>query len=196
MRRLLGAVALLLGEGGLVDEDVRALGDLEHARRGRCVAREDDLPPGPGLAQDLLRPHLAAGHPDGLPRLEAPEVRSGRHAERRCGLDVEPPGPRQLDERVAVRRDPVGDAEHDDAVVTAVEHVPVPELDELEAVREPSEDALERGEQIPEAGRPVDRERHLAAAQRERLQHPREAEIVVGVVMRHEDLAQLHEADV
>ena len=43
---------------------------------------------------------------------------------------------------------------------------------------------------------PVDRERNLATAQRERLEHARKAEVVVGVVVREEDLLELHEADV
>ena len=36
----------------------------------------------------------------------------------------------------------------------------------------------------------------LAPAQGERLQHPGQAEVVVGVVVREEDLAQLDEPDV
>ena len=44
--------------------------------------------------------------------------------------------------------------------------------------------------------RPVEHERQLAPAQRERLQHPGHAEEVVGVEVREEDLLQVDEADV
>ena len=50
-------------------------------------------------------------------------------------------------------------------------------------------------EEVAEPRRPVDRERHVAVAERERLQHPRQAEVVVGVEVREEDLAQIDEAD-
>ena len=50
--------------------------------------------------------------------------------------------------------------------------------------------------QLVEPLRSVDRQRHLAAAQRERLEHARKAEVVVGVVVREEDLLELDEADV
>ena len=50
-------------------------------------------------------------------------------------------------------------------------------------------------EEVAQPGRPVDRERHVAVAERERLQHPRQAEVVVAVEVREEDLAQVDEAD-
>ena len=51
-------------------------------------------------------------------------------------------------------------------------------------------------EELAQAVRPVDRERRLvAAAQRERLQHPRQAEEVVGVEVREEDLLEVGQAD-
>ena len=39
------------------------------------------------------------------------------------------------------------------------------------------------------------RERQLAAAQRERLEHPRQPEVVVGVEVREEDLVEVDEPD-
>ena len=45
------------------------------------------------------------------------------------------------------------------------------------------------------ARRAVDGQRHLAAAERERLQHPGQAEVVVGVEVRDEDLLEVDEAD-
>ena len=53
----------------------------------------------------------------------------------------------------------------------------------------------EAAEQLLQAGRPVDLERDLTAPKRERLQHPRQAEVVVGVVVGEEDLGQLDQAD-
>ena len=44
--------------------------------------------------------------------------------------------------------------------------------------------------------RPVHRDRHLATAQRECLQHPRQAEHVVRVEMRQEDLLEIDEPGV
>ena len=50
--------------------------------------------------------------------------------------------------------------------------------------------------QVIEAPWPVERQRHLAAAESERLQHPGQAEEVVGVEVRQEDLVELDQADV
>ena len=88
------------------------------------------------------------------------------------------------------------DRERLEPVVVALERVARPELHELERVAEPAEDPPQAREELLEARRAVDRERGLASAQGERLQHPRQAEEVVGVVVREEDLAQLDEADV
>ena len=65
-----------------------------------------------------------------------------------------------------------------------------------DGVRQPSEDATERPEELYQSFRAVDRERNLATAERERLEHARKAEVVVGVVVREEDLLELHEADI
>ena len=83
VRGLVGALALLLGEGGLVDEDVCVLRDLEDARRRRRVAGEDDPPPGPRRPEDLLGAHLAAVRKlDRLAGLETAEERPVRHSQR------------------------------------------------------------------------------------------------------------------
>ena len=55
---------------------------------------------------------------------------------------------------------------------------------------------LQLAEQVAHAARAVDGEpRLLAAAQGERLQHPGQAEEVVGVQVREEDLLELRQAD-
>ena len=81
-------------------------------------------------------------------------------------------------------------------VVVAHELVPRPELLQLELVGELPENPAQRLEQVGQPRRPVDRDGHLATAQGEGLEHPRQAEVVVGVVMREKDLPQLDEADV
>src|ERR687891_833304 len=194
VRGLGRAVALLGGERRLVDEHVRLAGDVEHGPRWSRVAGEDDLAPRPRRPQHLLwRDRGPAGQLDRLAALEPAEVRSLLDAERRGGGHVEPPRARSLDEGVAVRRDPVRDLEDDHAVVAAVEAVPRPQLDELERIRELSEDPPQRAEEVDEARRAVDRERELAATKRERLQHPRQTEVVVGVEVADEHLGQLRQ---
>lgn len=146
---LVGPRALLLGEGRLVDEDVRVPGDLEDARCGSRVAREDDLAPRPRRPEHLLGANLAPVRElDALARLEAAEERALGHAQRPSGLDVEAAGPRELHERVAVGGHAVSDLERDDAVVPAVDDVAVSELDELDGVAELPEDPLEGAEEV------------------------------------------------
>ena len=98
-----------------------------------------------------------------------------------------------LDEREAQRFHGMRDSERHQVVLAALDHVSRPQLDELERVRQPAEDAPERREEILQPARPVHRQRQLPATQGERLQHPGQAEVVVGVKVRDEDLAQLHE---
>ncbi len=62
------------------------------------------------------------------------------------------------------------------------------QLDELVWIRQAAEDPAQRREQVVEAGRSVDRDRRLPAPKRERLEHPRQTEVVIGVVVREEDL--------
>ena len=88
------------------------------------------------------------------------------------------------------------DGERADLVVAAVERVARRELDRLDRIGEVPEDTPQAREQVAQAGRAVDRQRHLAPAQREGLQHPRQAEVVVGVEVRQEDVLEVDEADV
>ena len=83
-----------------------------------------------------------------------------------------------------------------DRVIAPLEPLPRLELDQRERIREPAEERVQPLEELAQAVRPVDRERRLvAAAQRERLQHPGQAEEVVGVEVREEDLLQVGQAD-
>ena len=90
----------------------------------------------------------------------------------------------------------MGDREGDEAIVLADQLVAGPQLLQLDGVGQPPEDAAQRLEEVAQARRPVDRDRHLPSAQREGLQHPGQAEVVVGVVVRQEDLAQLDQPDI
>src|SRR5205823_9482584 len=83
----------------------------------------------------------------------------------------------------------------DDVVVLALEHVTGPQLDNLDRVGQPAEHPPQGREEVLQAGRPVDGQRNVPAAERERLQHARQAEVVVGVEMRDEYLAQLDKPD-
>ena len=149
------------------------------------------------------RPEHVVGRDDATVRqrhalaaLERATLTAVGNAEPIGGIDVEAPRARRLDDRVAQRRHAVIDGERLDRVTVALQPLPRVELDRRDLVRQPTEDPPQRAEQLVEPFRSVDRQRHLAAAQCERLEHARKAEVVVGVVVREEDLLELDEADV
>jgi len=127
--------------------------------------------------------------------VQAAEERALRNSEATGLHEVEAAGTRLLDERVSVCREAVLDRERLDPVVGTLDRLARAELDEGELVAQASEHALQDPEEIDEARRPVDGQRNLAPAQGKRLQHPGEPEIVVGVVVRQEDLGELDEPD-
>ena len=194
--RLFRPLPLLVGEGAVVDQDLSLVRQLEDRGSRPCVARQDHRTPRPGRAEDLLGPHDGPALEDnGFATLEGAEERSLLDPEDLGGGDVEPARPRRFNERVPVRGDPVLDAERDDSVVAPVDDVAGPQLDESVRVGQLSEDPLEGREEIGEPRWPVDGERGFAAAQGERLHHPREAEVVVRVVVAEEDLRKLEKPD-
>ena len=89
----------------------------------------------------------------------------------------------------------MGDGEGADLVAVERHCVPAAQLHELELVAQPPDHAGEDAEELAEARRPVDVERRLARPQRERLQHPGEPEVVVGVEVRQEDVLEVDEPD-
>ena len=131
------------------------------------------------------------------PRWSFPRSGPFGHAERVGRLDVEAARPLVLDERVADGGHAVRDREDEQLVVVALERL-ARRAARRGRARYGSRPKMRREvvEEVAEAGRPVDRERHVAVAERERLQHPRQAEVVVAVEVREEDLAQVDEADV
>jgi hypothetical protein len=192
----LGGTSPLLGrEGRFVDEDVGSTRDVEDRARGRRIPGEHELAPGTRRAEHVVRHDAAAvGQNDGLAALELAEERALRDTESSGLVRVEAAGARRLDERVAVCDRPVRDLEDDDAVVPPLEGVSGPHLDELERVRELSEDAAESSEELDEPGRSEDGQGQLAPAEREGLQHPGEAQVMIGVEVGDEHLRQLDEA--
>jgi hypothetical protein len=90
----------------------------------------------------------------------------------------------------------VVDGERLDAVLPALHAVAGIELVHGERIRQATEEGPQLREEILRARRPVHRDAGLAAsAQSERLQHPRQAEEVVGVQMREEDLLEVRQPD-
>src|SRR6266516_4769509 len=87
------------------------------------------------------------------------------------------------------------DSEGSEAITVPFECVARFELDYPHLVRQLSHYPLQGSEQVDEPTRAVHLERAVAAPERERLEQPREPQDVVGVEVRHEDLAELDEAD-
>ena len=130
---------------------------------------------------------------DRLAALQASEERSLRDAETLRLLEVEATRARLLDQRVPVRGQAVLDGERFDPIVLARDALSRLQLDEGQLVAEPPEDAPQNPEEIVEPRGAVHGQRHLPAPERKRLQHPRQAEVMVGVVVRQEDLGKLDE---
>ena len=148
----------------------------------------------PSTSEALTTPPVRKGHV--LASLEPTALASVGNAEARRFLDVEPSRPRFLDQPVADGGDTVVDGEAVDRVAVSLQPGPWLELHGCDGVGETPEDPLERREELVEPTRAVDRERKLAAAERERLEHSREPEVVIGVVVGQEDLREIDEADV
>ena len=189
-------VAVLVEERRLVDEDVGAGEEHADCIRRSGVAGVHDGPTGPRRPDELLGLHRSpVGERDRLPALQGASLGPERDAERVGDRVVEAAGPLALDERVSERGHAVLDGKRADVVAVARQDVAGAKLDELDGVRELPEHLPERGVEVAEPGRPVDGERHVAHPQRERLEHPWQAEVVVGVEMRDEDLLEVDEAD-
>jgi hypothetical protein len=196
MKRLVGPSLLLGSEGRLVNEEIRLTRDLEHLERRPRVAGEDDLPARARGSEYLLGTHAASlWEVDGLAALEPSEERALRDAQRARGFEVEATRPRVLDDAVAVGPDTVLDCEGEDPVIAALERVSRRELLQVDVVGELPEDPAQDAEELDEARGPVHLERQLAPPEREGLQHPGQAEVVVRVVVRQEDLVELDEPD-
>ena len=111
---------LLLGEAGVVDQQLGAARRLRPSPAGAGVAGDHDRPPGSGLAHHLLGRAPARRLPcDRLPALQGGEGGAFGHAEPLRGLEVETAGPLVLDQRVAEGAHAVLDLEGLDLVVSS-----------------------------------------------------------------------------
>jgi len=120
--RLGGALAGVVRERRVVNQEVRALGGGHDGVVGPGVARVDESPAGPGVADDLLRADdRAVFQFDGLAVVELRELRADRHAQFLGALPVEAARPLVLQERVPHGRGPVVGRERPHLVLRALE---------------------------------------------------------------------------
>ncbi len=88
----------------------------------------------------------------------------------------------------------MADVEGLDHVVVAADGLAGLELGDRERVGQPPEHEARLVQQLTRAGRAVDRQRLIAFAQGERLEHAGQAEPVVGVEVREEDRVEVGQA--
>ena len=147
--------------------------------------------------EHVLRAHDAAAvEADDLAPLERAARGPVRDTERIGRGDVEAAGTIVLAQRVADGAAPVRDGEGLEPVVVALDDGARAKLHDLERVRQPADHDAERPHQRGRSARPVDGHRDLSAAQGERLQHARQAEDVIGVQVREEDVLEIDEPGV
>ena len=127
--------------------------------------------------------------------MQAPEVGARAHAELERAALVEAPEPLVLHERVPVRAHAVVGLEGRDSEPVAPELLVGLELHEPEVERDPPDERAQRLEERLQARRAVHGERALAAAERECLQHSREAQEVVRVEVGDVDLLEIDQPD-
>ena len=142
-------LALLLGERGLVDQQVGAVrGDPQRlARPG--VAREDELASRPGPPITCSGPHTA----DGLAALNATELGSRLEPEPHGCLGSNTPG-RSSSNRTSRTRTTVRDRHRCDPVAVARQHVARRELHQIERKADAPAHPQHQPEQRLQPGRP------------------------------------------
>src|SRR5690606_32575417 len=130
-----GAVHLVVGEGGVVDQEVRLPRHLDRAPRGPRVARVDDLPARARRPHDVLRPHDPAVHLDRLAAVQLAEQRPFRHAQLARTLRVEAAAALVLGEHVAQGTSAVLRAVRDEVVAVTLDALVRLQLVDLDAER-------------------------------------------------------------
>src|SRR3954447_7291801 len=131
--------------------------------------------------------------PNATPRRVASSA--SKRPGRRSGLGAEGPGRGLLDDRVAEGAAAVADVEGRHLVAVVGDRVAGLEVDDLERVAQAPVDDAHGAHERDGAGRAVDGQRRLAVAQLEGLEHPRQPQPVVGVVMGEEDGLHVGQAD-
>ena len=196
-RRVAGldrSLELAVGEAPIVHEQLGLVGGHPGHLARRGVPGDHDLAAAARLAHHLLGANLAVAPLHGLAGLKPAEVGAGLDPQARRQLGVEAPRPLVLDQRVAVGADLMLDLEAAHLVALVANRLALVELDQLDLVGDPAHDSVEGLEQAPQPGRPDDPQRALAALEVIGLQQPRQAEVVVGVIVGHVDLVHLDQA--
>ena len=129
------------------------------------------------------------------PACSRPKSGPGATPSAAARLGVEAARALGLDDRVAERAPAVAHVERLDVVPVELDRVTGVHVGDLQVVGDPAPDAGHRRQQPLRPGRAEDVERLLATPQVERLQHPRQPEPVVGVVVREEDGVEIGETD-
>jgi len=128
-----------------------------------------------------------------LPALEGASRGTVGDAELVRGRDVEPARPPVLSQGISERGAPVPHRKRDEPVSVALDGIARRELHHPQLVGEAADHDRERVEQRFRPARTVDRDRDVAPAQRECLQHARQAEHVVGMEVGEEDVLEVDE---
>ena len=191
MARVGGALRLLFGEAGVVDEQLGAAGGLGRRLARRGVAGDDHGAAGARLPHHVLGADRAGSPLDLLAALQRGEGRAFRHAEPLRGIGVETTGPVLLDQRVAAGANAVLDREGAHLASLERDRVAGLQLDQFQLEPDPPDDPGQRLEQAAQAARPIDGQRRPAVGQVVCLQQPRQAEEVVGVEVGEVDLVDL-----
>jgi hypothetical protein len=189
--RLGRPLRLVRGEGPVVDQQLGLMRrDPRHLGRA-AVAGDYDLPPPPGLAEDLIGAHRSLRPLDRLAALKPAEVAHVGDTESAGALLVEPARSLLLDQRIAVGLDPVFDRERPHLIAVVRNRLPGSDLDQLELVGGPADDRPHRLHQLPEPGGPQHPQRLLPPGEGVGAQQPRQPEVVVGMEVAEIDLVEL-----
>jgi hypothetical protein len=138
-----GALDLLLGEAGIVDQQLGVGSGGDRRWRGRGVAGDHDRASGSRRAHHLLRRHGAVGALDYLPPLQGRESRPFLDSGGTRGGGIEAARPGRLDQRIAKGPGAVGGFEGLDLVFVSLDSFARRQLDQLEAEAETADQRLE-----------------------------------------------------
>ena len=188
------------GVGGVAEQKVHPRCGLLQRSAGSRVPRKEEAQTLPSRAEDRFRRCSAAvGQYDALALLKRLPLLH-RHPQRPGLLGRKAPGPGQI-EAVALTRDPVagGDRRQLCPLRPAAEALPerrrgVQHLGADRIGQRPGQHP-QRGPDLAEAFRAVQRQRAGTTLTAQRLQKPRQAEDVVAVVVGQADGVQLHQVD-
>src|SRR4029077_3830413 len=157
-----GALGLLLGEAGVVDEQLPSLAGLTRRPAGSRVAGDDDRAAGARLAHHRAGLDRPLGAVNPLAPLQRREVGAFLHAELLRGLRVEASRTLPLDQRVADGAHAVLDREGAHLGAVAGDRIAGLQFDQVELVADPADHPAETLDQVTQAARPINRQRPLS----------------------------------